>query len=126
MTQLSDSREDIRSRGAALALGEIECLANELAGLMRMGVPLASGLRELAPAMKGNLRGFVNKLVKRLDSGQDLSVALHEERGRLPGFFRAVVDAGIRSGDPSIALKSLAGTARRIDEHRRIELHALT
>lgn len=126
MTPIADSPESIRSRGAALALGEIENLANEMSGLMRMGIPLAAGLRELAPSMRGNLRGFAAKLAKKLESGQDLSAALHEERQRLPVFFRAVVDAGIRSGDPSIALKSIAETARRIDEHRRVEFHALT
>lgn len=116
--------EVVRTQGAVLALGEIECLANELSSLMRMGIPLASGLRELAPGMRGNLSAFAAKLAQSLESGMDLSRALHEERARLPLFFKAVVDAGIRSGDPAIALKSIAETARRIDEHRRVEFHA--
>ncbi len=120
----SNSSDAIRSRGAILALGEIECLANEMSALMKMGVPLASGLRELAPGMRGNLSSFTAKLARTLESGKDLSAALHEERARLPHFFKAVVDAGIRSGDPAVALKSIAETARRIDEHRRVEFHA--
>lgn len=124
MTRPAVSPDAIRARGAALALSEIECLANEMSALMRMGIPLSAGLRELAPTMSGNLSSFVNKLAKRLEAGQDLSAALHEERGRLPIFFKAVIDAGIRSGDPAIALKSIAETARRIDEHRRVEFHA--
>jgi type II secretory pathway component PulF len=126
MSIASDPPNDaVRSRGAALALGEIECLANEMAALMKMGIPLAAGLRELAPSMRGSLRKFVKKLASKIESGKDLSAALHEERERLPGFFRAVVDAGIRGGDPAIALKSIAETARRIDEHRRLEFHSL-
>lgn len=124
MTRPAVSPDAIRARGAALALSEIERLANEMSALMRMGIPLSAGLRELAPSMSGNLSSFVSKLAKKLEAGQDLSAALHEERGRLPIFFRAVVDAGIRSGDPAIALKSIAETARRIDEHRRVEFHA--
>lgn len=126
MSLVPDStRHSTRSRGAALALVEIECLANEMAALMRMGVPLGAGLREIAPSMRGGLRHFVKSLAGKIESGKDLSAALHEERQRLPAFFRAVVDAGIRGGDPAIALKSIAEMARRIEEHRRLEMHAL-
>jgi type II secretory pathway component PulF len=125
MSSSSLSQEELKSAGATLALQEVERLANELASLMRTGIPLHAGLRELAPSMSGRLPQFARRLAARLESGVDLAGALREERERLPGFFLAVVDAGIRSGDPGIALKSIADTARRVDELRRVEFHSL-
>jgi general secretion pathway protein F len=56
---------------------------------------------------------------RRLRVGSSLSEILSRDQDRFPPVWRAVVQAGLRSGRLSVALEGLATTARRVAETRR-------
>ena len=55
-----------------------------------------------------------------MDAGENLAQILADEDQRFPPVWRAVVEAGIRSGRLAAALESLSSTARRTAELRKL------
>jgi type II secretory pathway component PulF len=98
-----------RSVGAAGALGleELVALNEEIAALVRTGVPLESGLRAAGSDLPGGLGGALTILADRMSRGASLSEALEAEGARVPRIYRAVVEAGLRAGRLPAALEGL-------------------
>jgi general secretion pathway protein F len=93
----------------ALQLEDLVVLNEELAALVRAGLPLDVGLAEAARELGGGAGALARRLSERLARGERLSEALEAERGLVPPLYRAVVAAGERSGD-------LAGPLARVAE----------
>ena len=113
------------SPNSTISLDHLIALNDEMAALVRAGVPLEQGLVELGQEMPGRLGHLSTSLGRRLQSGQSLSSALASEGERLPAIWRAVVEAGLRSGNLSAALEALATSGRRVAETRRAAIVAL-
>ncbi|MEX2122044.1 MAG: type II secretion system F family protein [Pirellulales bacterium] len=112
-------------RKRPIALDDLIALNDEIAALVRAGVPLERGLVEAGPDLPGRLRRMTNELGRRLAQGETLAEALAGQRGRFPPLYAAVVEAGLRSGRLPAALESVAASARRIGELRRVSAAAL-
>ena len=110
--------ESGRSTGA-VTLDQIVALNDEMAALVRAGIPLERGLIEAGRDIGGRLGRIVADLGGRLDRGEPLPDALGGSRDGLPGVYRAIVEAGIRSGRLSKALEGMATIARGHAEARR-------
>ncbi|HXP59656.1 MAG TPA: type II secretion system F family protein [Dongiaceae bacterium] len=79
----------------------------QLAAMLREGVPLEGALKQLSAGMRGGaLRAEVQRLEEDLARGTPLKDALG--RRSLPGFYARMVEAGVRSNDLPGVLTLLA------------------
>jgi general secretion pathway protein F len=105
--------------GGVLGLEQLVALNDEIAALVRTGVPLERGLREAGGDFQGRLSRVMAALSARMNQGASLPEALEAERERLPAIYRAVVEAGLRAGRLSAALESLTAFVRAYLDSRR-------
>jgi len=98
---------------------DLIALNDEMAALVRAGIPLEQGLTALGGDLPRRPARLVEQLSARMDAGENLSQILADDQ-RFPPVWRAVVQAGLRSGRLATALESLSETARRIAEMRKL------
>ena len=99
-----------------MGLDALVALNDEMAALVRAGVPLDQGLTQLARDLPGRMGAVAKRLGDRLAAGESLDRAVSHEEAALPPVWRAVVMAGVRSGQLAVALEGLSQTGRRIAE----------
>jgi len=102
-----------------MGLDALVALNDEMAAIVRSGVPLDQGLTELAHDLPGRMGAVAKRLGDRLAAGESLEQVLGSEEALFPPVWRAVVAAGVRSGHLAAALEGLSQTGRRIAELRR-------
>ena len=102
-----------------ITLDELIALNDEIAALIRAGVPLDQGLQILGADLPGKLGRFATQLSAQLARGESLTTALADSTSHVPRVYRAVVEAGAAAGRLPAALESLAGSLRRLAETRR-------
>lgn len=105
--------------GGHISLDQLIALNDEIAALVRAGVPLERGLVEVGTDFPGRLGDVMQRLGSRLGAGESLPQALTAEGGSLPPIYCAVVEAGLRSGRLSAALEGMGHFARGYTEMRR-------
>ncbi len=103
-----------------MTLDDLIALNDEIAALVRAGVPLETGLAELGGDLPGRLGRFAASLAQRTARGESLAQAITADDGQLPPAYRAVVEAGVRAGRLPAALEAVAASARRLAETYRI------
>lgn len=106
------------STGGPVTLDQFIALNEELTALVRAGVPLERGLVEAGRDLRGRLGALAGELGDRMGGGMTLPEALEAAGGNLPTVYRAVVEAGVRSGRLSEALERMTGIARNYAEAR--------
>lgn len=102
-----------------IAIEHLIALNDEIAALARAGLPLERGLIGVGGDLPGRLGGIATSLGARMERGASLSEALAAEGSAVPATYRAVVEAGVRSGRLAEALEGLASFARTYVELRR-------
>lgn len=117
--------EALPERGTPLSLDDLLALNDEIAALVRAGVPLQSGLFDLGRDLPGRLGRLSTRLAERLEQGQTLDQAFDAHRADVPRLYRAIVMAGVRSGRLAVALEGLASAARRVAEMRQVAVAAM-
>ena len=96
-----------------MKLDEFAFLNQQLAGMLRAGIPLEGSLRELSSTMRrGDLRREMELLERDLASGTPLSEAVG--RRDLPDLYVRLVQAGVKGGDLPGVLILLADYYNRI------------
>jgi type II secretory pathway component PulF len=106
----------------AITLDQLLALNDEIAALVRAGVPLEKNLGHLGREMPGKLGGLATMIAERSARGESLEQIMAEQSAHFPPVYRAVIEAGQRAGRLPAALESLAGTVRRLAETRRAVL----
>lgn len=101
------------ARTGTSRLEEFAALNAELAGLVRAGLPLEFGLGT------GRGHALADRITEQLRQGRSLDEALRAEEGSLPPAYRAVVEAGLRSGRLADAVETVSRTARAMVSLRR-------
>jgi general secretion pathway protein F len=102
-----------------VTLNQFIALNDELAALVRAGVPLERGLADASRDLQGRLGFMAKELAQRLSEGAGLAQAIEASGGRMPALYQAVVEAGIRSGRLAEALEGMASIAKGYAEARR-------
>jgi type II secretory pathway component PulF len=102
----------------SITIDQLLALNEEIAALVRAGVPLERGLVVAGRDLRGKLGRIAVALSKRLSQGESLPEALEGEEQSIPPLYRAVVEAGARSGRLPIALEGLAKYVRGYAEAR--------
>jgi general secretion pathway protein F len=98
---------------------DLIALNDEIASLVRAGVPLELGLHGLAGSASGRLAEISALLAQQLSAGHSIADALASEKTRLPRVYRAVIEAGIKAGRLPQALESVSRYARILLDVRR-------
>lgn len=119
------SRASFDSLGGGIQLEELVALNDEMAALVRLGIPLEQGLTELGQDMPGRLGKIATDLGEQMQHGRSLQEVLASDSKSYPPVWRAVVEAGLRSGHLSAALEGMARTGRSMVQLRRSTLVAL-
>jgi general secretion pathway protein F len=101
----------------ALALEQWIALNDEIAAMVRAGLPLEPCLMGVG---YGRLAVVGRSIAGRLEQGAGLDEALSAESAHVPPIYEAVVRAGVRAGRLSSALEGLAVYARNFVELRRL------
>jgi type II secretory pathway component PulF len=102
----------------SITIDQLLALNEEIAALVRAGVPLERGLVVAGRDLRGRLGRIAIALSKRLSRGESLPEALEGEEQSIPPLYRAVVEVGARSGRLPIALEGLAKYVRGYAEAR--------
>lgn len=106
-------------------LDDLAALNAELAALAKARMPLEPELRRLARQLSPGAGSLATRLANRIERGSSLIDALDAEGDQLPEVYRAVVEAGIASGDPAGALEEMARSTRRLSNLQRTTSAAL-
>jgi general secretion pathway protein F len=102
-------------KAAPISLEDLIALNEEIAALVRVGIPLEVGL-DNARGTPQNLRAITERLRREMERGSSLPEALRTCGADLPPSYLALVEAGLRSNRLSDALISAAAFARSLLE----------
>ncbi len=116
---------NVGNHSESIAMDDLVALNEEMAALVRAGVPLDAGLADLGRDLPGNLGRLADQIGERLAQGESLPQVLQDDRRSLPLVWRAVVESGLRAGDLPAALESMAVTGRHIADLRRAVILSL-
>jgi general secretion pathway protein F len=105
------------SRGS-IRVDQLAALNDEMAALARSGIPLERGLLLAGRELGGRLGAITTELGTNLASGKPLDEAI-DQLGDLPRLYRAIVEAGLRSGRLAAAFEGMATLARGFADARR-------
>lgn len=109
-----------RGGGGACSIDDLIALNDEIVALVRAGVPIERGLIGFGRDLRGRLGRLAEGVGRRMDSeGCSLAEAVGAEAGGMPELYRAVIEAGLRSGRLTSALEGLTTFARGRAELRR-------
>ncbi len=108
----------------SLNLDELAAINDELAALVRAGVPLEPGLARLGSEMPGRLGRRARALAERLQGGEALEDVLDDPRMGVPRMYTAILRAGQRSGRLAPALELFAETLTHVRDTRRAVIGA--
>jgi general secretion pathway protein F len=109
----------------SISLDQLVALNEEMAALVRAGVPLDAGMLDLGEDLPGRLGSLASEIGRRLNQGESLPQILSDEHRTLPTVWRAVVESGLLAGDLPAALESMATTGRIIADMRRAVMMSL-
>ncbi|HEV2969004.1 MAG TPA: type II secretion system F family protein [Pirellulales bacterium] len=108
-----------------ITLDELIALNDEILALVRAGVPLEQGLADVGHDVRGSLGRISSMLSERMQRGESLPQALSASQEQFPPLYRAIVEAGIRSGRLAAALEEMSGSVRRLAALRRLVVLAM-
>ncbi len=114
-----------RSSGNALTAAELVALTDELASLARAGVPFESGLARSARDLARRPGNVAAAIADRMQKGESLQQIIADSPEIFPPAYRAVVEAGMRSGKLSAALEGLSESSQRVGELKRMTRTAM-
>jgi type II secretory pathway component PulF len=106
------------SAPAPISLEQLLALNEEIRALVQAGIPLERGLMVAGRDLRGRLGRLTAVLAGRLQRGESLVEALKAEERSIPPLYRAVVEAGARSGRLPVALEGLARYVRGYSDAR--------
>ena len=105
---------------ASLSLEELVAVNDELAALVRAGVPLEATLGEMGHDLPGRMGRATSELASHMEQGASLSQALASMPEAFPPMYCTAVEAGLRAGRLPVVLEDLARSARRLNELRQV------
>ena len=107
------------SGNGPITLDQLIALNDEILALTRAGMPLERGLMVAGRDVPGRLGRVATALGERMNRGESLVEALDGLGDGVPRVYKAVVQAGVRSGHLPTALEGLATFARGYSEARQ-------
>jgi type II secretory pathway component PulF len=109
----------------AATLDDLAALNREMAALIQAGLPLEESLGRIAADFGHGPGRLAERLERETAAGKSLAEAIAAQGDALPLAYRAVVEAGLKSGRLAAALEGFAESAARLADLRRITAQAL-
>ncbi|MCE5267783.1 MAG: type II secretion system F family protein [Planctomycetaceae bacterium] len=109
-----------------MTVDQFIALNDEIAALVRSGVPLERGLSELGKEMPGRLGEIAVRLAERSAAGEPLDQCITDEIADTSPAYQAVVQAGLRAGRLPAALEAVASSSRRVTDTYRAAVVAVS
>lgn len=103
----------------ALSSAELIAFNEELAAMVQAGIPLEQGLAALRLQQGGQFSRVADTIVQQLQQGTPLPQVLSANLADSSPAYRALIEAGLRSGDLSGTFRFLAQHAQSLEEVRR-------
>ncbi len=103
----------------ALTLEELLIFNDELAGLVRAGIPLPQGFARFSADSSGRLKRLAAHLSEEMKNGRTLAEALGRAGNAVPKAYQSIVQVAEESGTLSSALESLSNVAKNLKELHR-------
>lgn len=100
-------------------LDALVALNQEMASLVRAGIPLELGLKQAAVSWPARFSALAERISDRLSRGETLVEAIRKEGSAVSPAYAAVVEAGLTSGRLSEALEDVAQLGLTVQEVRR-------
>jgi len=100
-------------------LEPIAALNQEIAALVRAGIPLELGLSQVAAAWPEQFSAVAQRIAERLTQGDSLPEALRREGPAISPAYVAVVEAGLAAGRLPEALENLAEISLTMQDLQR-------
>lgn len=95
----------------AISINSLKAINEELASLVRSGLPLPAGLKQAASAAtRTELKNSLEEIAGEIEAGSTLSEALGSRKGHFPPSYVAIIKAGELSGE----MPSAIGIARKL------------
>ncbi|MBM83254.1 MAG: hypothetical protein CMJ78_22055 [Planctomycetaceae bacterium] len=101
------------------SLKDLIALNDEIAALVRVGVPLELGLSSLGGSVTGELKKLSEQISGEMAGGKSLPDALEASQDVLPELYKAIVECGLKTGRLPEALENLSAFAQSMLELRR-------
>lgn len=108
------------SQPQRVTLEDLAALNREVSALVRSGLPLEAGLQQVADEFGGGTSRLAARFAEETSAGKTLAEAVAAQGDSLPPVYKAVVDAGLKSGRLAAALEGFAETAARMASLRQI------
>ncbi|MBN70255.1 MAG: hypothetical protein CME32_13360 [Gimesia sp.] len=110
-----------QTKSQSVSAESLADLNDELAAMVRTGIPLDEGLRNAAKYLKADSQNFIRHLLQKIEEGASLDEAVQSEAIQLPSTYVALIKSGIKMGRLPEALTSFASFARaRMDLRREL------
>jgi type IV pilus assembly protein PilC len=120
------SLPSLRRRRRPIPLRELQFFNQELAGLLRAGLPLLQGLQMLVERQRNlDLREVLEDVQGKVRSGQELSEAFRSHGDRFPPLFASTLQAGERSGELEQVIRRFVRYLRLVLDVRKRVVSAL-
>ena len=126
MNAAKSDGEPVGNRSSAsAAVDDFLILNEEMAALCRAGLPLEGHLRRLGGELPGRAGPLAERIGRRIESGETLASAMEAECASLPAAYRAVITAGVESGQLARGLEAIVDSTTRLAELRQVTVLAL-
>lgn len=114
-----DDSESFNTKEKKFELDELIALNEEIISLVQAGIPLELGLREMGNELPSRMGKISSKLAHRMERGSSLSEAMQSEGSQFPKVYRVIVEAGMKSGNLTVALEQMSNYAWELFHLRR-------
>lgn len=103
-----EAAEGKPARGKPVRGDDFIAFNQQLAQLVKAGLPVERGLRLMAGEMKGRLAATLRQVADDMAAGQSLADAFDRQRDRFPSGYARLVEAGVKSGNLADVLANLS------------------
>lgn len=111
----------------AIGRNEFVLFNQQLASIVKAGIPLERGLRELAGDIQSrSMRKLVNAIADELEAGVSIEQAFEKRQKHFPPLYGRILKAGVETGRLSEMLTSLNRHLEMATQTRRIIFEAMT
>lgn len=114
---MSDEAVRTNAEKKDLTLDQLIAFCEEIAALVRVGLPLEESLRGTSRKYHANIEEHLKRLVEKLGTGKSLAEAIREDPA-FPPVYAAVIEAGIASNDLAGAMETISRNARTLRDTR--------
>lgn len=116
---VEEVKSETKAGGRRLSWEDIDLLNNQLEAVVRSGLPLSQGIREIAHELpRRRLHALLDDIHQSIEQGSSLEEAFTRHEGKLPAAYLSMIRAGERTGNLPAVLHLLTAQSNHALEVR--------